>query len=77
MFGFHVKTVANGAQLTVTNPADTLMLLLFMVFTLVPLVNFIVARPMPVKKVIVFSLLTLVFYGYFMNVTQLGLDKDT
>ena len=27
MFGFHVKTVVNGAQLTVTNPADTLMLL--------------------------------------------------
>jgi hypothetical protein len=77
MFGFHVKTVVNGSQLTVTNPADILMLLLFLTFTVIPLANYIAARPMPVKKVIVFALITLGFYGYFINVTQLRLDKAT
>jgi hypothetical protein len=77
MFGFHVKTEVNGSQLTVTNPADLIMLLLFMIFTVWPLVNYLVEKPMHIKKVIIFSLITLTVYGYFINVTQLRLDKAT
>jgi hypothetical protein len=77
MFGFHVKTIVDGSQLTVTNPVDIIMLVLFMIFTVVPLANYIVARPMPVKKVIIFSFITLAVYGYFIDVTQLRLDKAT
>jgi hypothetical protein len=77
MFGFHVKTVINGSQLTVTNPADILMLLLFMIFTVWPLLIFIFEKPMHVKKVIVHLLITLTVYGYFIDVTQLRLDKAT
>ncbi len=77
MFGFHVETVVNGSQLTVTNPADILMLLLFITFTVVPLIDFIAERPMHVKKVIIHFIITFSFYGYFIDVTQLRLDKAT
>jgi hypothetical protein len=77
MFGFHVKTAVNGSQLTVTNPADIIMLLLFMVFTVWPLVNYIVERPMRINRVLIFSAITLAVYGYFIDFTQLRLNKAT
>ncbi len=77
MFGFHVSTVVDGSRLTVTNPADVVMLLLLMIFTVWPLLIFLFEKPMHVKKVIVHALITLAVYGFFINVTQLRLDKAT
>jgi hypothetical protein len=76
MFGFHIKIALDGSRLTVTNPADTIMLILFMVFTIWPLAIFINQRPMPVRKVIVFSLITLLVYGFAMDTTRLVLDHN-
>ena len=77
MFGFHVKVSESGNQLIVISPADTIMLLLFIVFTVWPLVIFLAQRPMPMRKVVVLGTITLLFYGYFLDTTQLTLDKAT
>ncbi len=76
MFGFHVKVVQDGSRLVVTNPADIMMLLLFLVFTIWPLANYVVARPLPTTKVVVFSMITLFFYGNFIDCTRLTLDNQ-
>ena len=76
MFGFHIKVVQGGSRLMVTNPADTLMLILFMVFTAWPLLIFLFQKPMPVRKVAVLGVITLLFYGNFIDCTRLTLDKE-
>jgi hypothetical protein len=77
MFGFHVQVVIAGSQLTVTNPADIMMLLLLLTFTVVPLANYVFERPFPIIKVISFSIITFGVYGYFINMTELQLDKSS
>ena len=77
MFGFHTKIVESGSRLVITNPADTIMLILFMVFTVWPLLIFINQRPMPVRKVVICSVITLIVYGFSINATRLVLNRDT
>jgi len=77
MFGFHVKTVITDSRLTITNPADLTFVIGFMIFTVWPLCNALFQRPFHPRKAIVWSLITIVFYGFAIDVTQLRLDKQT
>jgi hypothetical protein len=76
VFGFHVKTLVNGSQLIVTNPADIYTATFYDLYHLT-IAHFYFEKLMSVKKLIVHALITLTVYGYFINVTQLRLDKAT
>lgn len=75
MFGFHIKIAETASRLVITSPADTLMLLLFMVFTVWPLLIFLNQKPMPVRKVVVLAAITVAVYGFLIKSSRLTLDK--
>lgn len=77
MFGFSVDVVENSSRLVVTTPTSVAALLLGAVFAIWPLAIALRTKPLPRRKVAIWTAITFIAYGFFLTSSKVTLDRAT